>query len=310
MCVFAAMMGCGKEKKEREVSQTAAGQKQAGGGEKASDSIVGDSPYSPRLKLQGAALDSLRVMKKRFDITRDEYWEDRGGVLANLYFEVWYPVGRVTVTHGMYVIEELMPARKKFEDFFGQAPRELLVIRFPNELDGYKQLTGREWWYYSEIKGDSMTFVPIYILAKRGISPVAIPHEYYQWAVRKITQNGAPRWLEEGMASYLSGEGELLLNQMYEFSQGDVSMSPEKVEDVLQGEVDRRDSRIAYYRSYRMIQQLIDKHGEEKVKQAVVLIGQGNTLDQAFMRALNASYNAVLQEASDYTVDLTKKKKS
>lgn len=305
MCVIAAA-GCG-EKKEREVAER--GTKQTGGAESASDSAGLPYPSNPSLKLQGVVLDSLRAKKKRFDITRDEYWEDEGGVLANQYFEVWYPPGRTTVTHAMYVFEELMPARKKLGEFFGEAPRELLVIWCSKDLDAYKRLVNREWWYYSEIKGDSMTFSPVYILFKRGISPIAIPHEYYQWAIRKITQNGAPRWLEEGMASYLSGEGEILLDEMYEFRQGDVSMSPVRIEEVLQGEEDRRDSRIAYYRCYRMVEQLIDKYGEEKVKQAVLLIGRGNTLEQACTKTFNRDYAVVLQEVSDYAVDLTKKKK-
>ena len=306
MCVIAATAGCG-EKKEREVTEN--GTKQTGGAESASDTAGLAYATNPFFKLQGPVLDSLRVKKKRFDITRDEYWEDEGGVLANQYFEVWYPPGRTTVTHAMYVFEELMPARKKLGEFFGEAPLELLVIWCSKDLDEYKRLVNREWWYYSEIKGDSMTFSPVYILSKRGISPIAIPHEYYQWAIRKITQNGAPRWLEEGVASYLSGEEKLLLDQMYEFRQGDVSMSPARIEEVLQGEEDRRDSRIAYYRCYRMVEQLIDKFGEEKVKQAVLLIGRGNTLEQACTKTFNKDYAALLQEASDYSVDLTKKKK-
>jgi hypothetical protein len=86
-------------------------------------------------------------------------------------------------------------------------------------------------------------------------------------------------------------------------------MSPERIEEVLQGEVDRRDSRIAYYRSYRMVEQLIDTYGKEKVQQAVLLIGRGNTLEQACTKTFGKGYAALLQEASDYTVDLTKKKK-
>jgi len=308
MCVIVATAGCG-EKKEREGAENGTGKKQTGGAESASDTAGLAYATNPLFKLQGPVLDSLRVKKKRFEITRDEYWEDEGGVLANQYFEVWYPPGRTTVTHAMYMFEELMPARKKLGEFFGEAPRELLVIRCSKDLDDYKRLVNREWWYYSEIKGDSMTFSPVYILFKRGISAMAVPHEYYQWAIRKITQNGAPRWLEEGVASHLSDEGKILLDEMYEFGQGDVSMSPERIEEILQGEEDRRDSRIAYYRSHRMVEQLIDKYGEEKVKQAVLLIGRGNTLEQACTKTFNKGYADMLQEASDYTVDLTKKKK-
>ncbi|UCH83676.1 MAG: hypothetical protein JSW50_14675 [Candidatus Latescibacterota bacterium] len=258
-------------------------------------------------KLQGSALDTLRVKKKRFDITRDEYWETRGGVLANDYFEVWYPPGRMTVTHGMYVFEELMPARGKLQALLGTAPEELLVIKASYSLEAYKKSTGRDWWYYSVIKGDSMVMSPVFILERRGISHIAVPHEYYQWAIRKITREAAPRWLEEGMASYLSGEEKILIDQAYEFKSGEISMSPSRVEQILEHEPARRESRLAYYHSYRMVVKLIETYGEDKLKQAILLMGEGHTTADAFAEAYGIDYDDLLKVASDYEIDLTKK---
>lgn len=304
--VFAVALfaGCGGDKKEPEVAET-----ETPGAAKPGGTEFAYPPQNPLYKLQGSTLDSLRVKKKRFDITRDEYWEGQGGVLANKYFEIWYPEGGTTVTHAMYVFEELMPARKKLEQYFGQAPEELFVIRNTVEMDAYKRDTGRDWWYYSDIKGDTATFVPVYTLYKRGISPIAVPHEYYQWAIRKTTRHGAPRWLEEGLASRLANEGPLLLDQLYEFEGENLSMTPERIDEVLQGEEDRRDSRLAYYHSYRMVERLAEKYGEDKVKSAVTLIGVGNTVDQAFTTAFGADQATVVKEALNYPVELPKKKK-
>lgn len=310
LCVAAVLGSCGKEeqKEPEDVATT----------EQPADAVPGDlateverPSYWPKGRdkgeLQGNILDTLRVKKKRFNITRDQYWDEHGGVLGNDYFEVWYPVGRTTVTHGMYVFEELMPARKKFETFFGEVPEDLLVITSSPTMEAYNKSTGREWWYYSVIEGDSITFSPVFILFKRGISPVAVPHEYYQWAIQKITNYGVPRWLEEGMASYLSGEGKLLLDQMYEFKEDDTSMTPQRIEDVLQGEAARKESRIAYYHSYRMVGKLVDTYGEEKLKRAILAVGRGNTVNDAFKTVLGVDYDEALKIASDYEVDLTKK---
>lgn len=304
--VFAAALlaGCGGDKKQPESAQTG-----TSSGAKPGGTEFAYPPANPLYKLQGSQLDSLRVKKKRFDITRDEYWEGEGGVLANKYFEVWYPEGGTTVTHAMYVIEELMPARKKFEAYFGQAPEDLFVIRNTLEIDVYKRATGRDWWFYSDLRGDTATFVPVYTLYKRGISPIAVPHEYYQWAVRKITRHGAPRWLEEGIASRLSNEGPLLFDQLYEFEGENLSMTPERIDEVLQGEEDRRDTRLAYYHSYRMAERLAEKYGEDKLKSVVTLIGLGNSVDQAFTTAFGADQATVVKQALDYTVELPKKKK-
>jgi hypothetical protein len=301
ICVFAFVASCDKGGQEADVAETATSE---------GDETLSSYPEASAIKKpQGGVLDTLKAKKKRFNITRDEYWEIKGGVLGSEYLEIWYPAGGATVTHAMYMFEEIMPARQKYKALFGEAPSELLVIHISKELEPYKEETGREWWYYSEMRGDTLIFVPVYTLYKRGISPIAVPHEYYQWAIRKTTQHGAPRWLEEGVASYMSGEGDILFNQAYEFKDIVAAMdTPEKIEAVLQGEKERGESRIAYYRSYRMVVKLIDTFGEAKVVDAVVEIGRGNTLDEAFKKGTGKSYAEILEIASDYEVDLTKKK--
>jgi hypothetical protein len=299
--LFAVVTGCDKGEKEAEVART----DDTGGSEKPSF-----YPEANALKkLQGPLLDSLKVKKKRFNITRDQYWQTKGGVLANEFLEVWYPPGRMTVTHGMYMFEEVMPARDKYKAVFGEVPQEFLVMVISQEIEPYKEETGRDWWYYAEMRGDTLIYVPVYTLYKRGISSIAVPHEYYQWAIRKTTRHGAPRWLEEGLASYLSGEGDLLLDQAYEFRADVPAMdTPEKVEAALQGEKERGESRIAYYRSYRMVMKLIETYGEGKLVEAVKEIGRGNTLDEAFEKAVGKSYADILEIASDYDIELKKKK--
>ena len=160
MCAIALAAGC-SEKKVDESAKSGALKHGTGTPGNPSDTTGDFYATNPYFKIQGPLLDTLRVKKKRFEITRDEYWEDEGGVLGNQYFEIWYPAGRTTVTHAMYMFEELMPARKKFGEFFGTAPLELLVLKITKDLDEYKRLVNREWWYYSDMKGDSVTFSPV-----------------------------------------------------------------------------------------------------------------------------------------------------
>lgn len=274
---------------------------------------TGNEPYvrpdyypkaNPYGGLAKSTLDTLRRYKKTFEITRDEYWPETGGVLANQYFEVWYPPGRVTVTHGMRFFIEIMPARAKFAAFFGSAPEDPLIIYNMSELDVYRELTGREWWYYSVIEGDTMTSSPIFHLVKRSIVHLAVPREYYQWAVTKTSRDGAPRWLQEGLASYLAREHLLLTTQMYEFPERNEKYELAELESVLENETERAASRRAYYYSWRMVSELIDKYGEEKVRDVVVLLGQGYQLEEAFEEAFGESYDNVIAVATGYTLDL------
>lgn len=253
------------------------------------------NPYG---RISAAMLDTLRHLKKEFGITRDEYWDDTGGVLANDYFEVWYPAGRTTVTHGMRVFMEITPARAKFERFFGRAPEQPLVIHIPAHMENYKEQTGRDWWYYGDFRSDSLTLQPVWVLAKRNLASIAIPHEYYQWAIGRLTNYAATRWLEEGVASYLSDEGNLLETQIKEFSDEPHPMSPAKVDEVLIMEETRQDSRIAYYHAYRMVKQIVDEFGEDKLKDWLLAMGDGYDVDESCRRTFDVGYDDLLEKLS------------
>jgi hypothetical protein len=248
-----------------------------------------------------AILDTLRRLKKLHNVTRDETWTGKGGVLANDYFEVWYPEGRTSVTHGMRVLNDMMYARAELEGYFGQAPLEPLVVLLPPYLEVFTQWTGREFWFYSEIQGDTMTVQPVHILMRRGLIDYALPHEYFQWAVGRMTAFGAPRWLEEGIASYLCGEGKLVTDQLKEFPVESHAMTPERVEEVLVREESRQDSRIAYYHAYRMVKSLIDRYGEDTLKEMILLLSKGHTMDDACRESYGMSYPALLDVMADRT---------
>ncbi len=305
LCVLAAAAGCTRTGEQKDES---AGTPQDTVVATRKLSEMDPEQYIPRdratIGITPAIRDTLRRLKEHHRINRDETWKGEGGVLANDYMEVWYPEGRTAVTHGMRVFNVLMPALYKFKAYFGRTPDERLVINCSPHLKAYKQRTGREWWYYSHISGDTLTFQPVFVLVKRKIDGVAMPHEYFQWAIQKLSRYGAPRWLEEGIASYLAGEEDLLVAQMLEFPDATQEMSPGRIEAILDTEEKRKESRIAYYRSYRMVTKIVDTYGDDKLKQAVNLLGQGHGLDDAFKGAFGASYDEVVRVAADYSIEL------
>lgn len=297
VCLGVALAGCGGEK-ESEPVDTA--QSTPGG-------TADDRQVPQPLPLSGISqevVDTLRVLKTRFNISRDEYWRKTGGVLANDYFEVWYPPGRTTVTHAIRIFQQLVPARARLETEFQEVPVDPLVIYLTPDEEMYKKDTGREWWYYAVIKGDTITYSPLYPLVKRGIIDVAIDHEYYQWAIGKLSRGGAPRWLEEGLASHLCGEGDLLYSQIREFPDRTRSMRPSEIEGVLAEEATRGESRVAYYLSYRMVKKLADEYGEDKLRAVVLMLGRGYPLDETFETVFGMKYEEAVTFASDYEIEI------
>lgn len=281
------LCGCGKSSDEK--TETARAAQQDDG---RPDYLPPPRPENPMTQ---AVKDNMERLKKAHNITRDESFGEGAGVMANDFLEVWYPKGRMSITHGMRIFVDVTPARDKFEEFFGQSPSDILVVRVTAHMEQFKKWTQRDWWYYADIKADTMTYQPIYVMIQRGIVDMAIPHEYYQWALGKITGYGAPRWLEEGVASYLSDEGGLLARQLQEFPEESRVMSPARIEEVLVSEETREESRIAYYHSYRMVTSLVDAFGEASLKKVVSAMANGLSRDEAFQQAFGMSYEKTLE---------------
>jgi hypothetical protein len=261
--------------------------------------IGAERPKIPA-KIPAAVMDSLRAKKERYKVTQDTYWDDKGGILANDFVEVHYPPGPTTVTHGMHVLEQIVFAREKCRAYWGAVPGEKLTVICSPELEDFKKQTGRDWWNYSEIKGNTITFQPIYILHQRGLGEIAIAHEYHEWAIGKLTGGKAPRLLVEGLASYLSGEKVVLQQQVQQLPEDEKKMTPDEVERTLQKESKMEKSRVAYYHAYRLVTGIIARYGDKALQSVVKRLGEGAQLDEAFREACGKSYRDVLTQVADY----------
>ena len=243
-------------------------------------------------------LDSLRTMKASQGITRDEYWDDYGGVLANDVIEVWYPDGKVNVLQGAAMFKHAVAARKRLEKVFGRAPERRAVVICSGNVEVYVWSTGREWWTYSTIKGDTISVQAPIDLYTRGLLHVVGPREYYEWAVVQLSDGHAPRWLQEGLASYLAGEAVILEDYRQDFvALGPEAIPPAETERVLAAEKDRRESRRAAYNAYRMTEEIVKKHGEADLAAWVNALAKDADLDATAQAAFGVGYEALLADA-------------
>jgi len=251
-------------------------------------------------ELSEAEMDTLRAWKKRVGVHKDLYWDDYGGVVANDYCEVWYPVGNRTIEHGLYVMLRIRDARGNFREIFGTVPEDSLRVKLSRRMYEFEAETGRNWWHYSRIDGDQIVYQPVPVLYQRRLLPIVIAREYYRWAIRETSGGRAPRWLEEGYPSLLVGEKLVLETYLAEFPADPVKMSFADIEHTLKTGGDKKVDRFAYYSAFQMTRYLVVNYGSDKIVEAVLAMGQGKQAPDAFEAAFGKPYEKLMAEALSF----------
>jgi hypothetical protein len=252
--------------------------------------------------LTDAVLDTMRAMKERFSITRDEYWTETGGVLANDFIELWYPPGPVSVTHGMFAFGQLVAAQGSFNRYFGRDPADHLTVVCAETMPGFSDDTGLPWYVYAKVGRDEVVIQPIDVLYVRTLGEIAVQRTYYEWGINRLSAGRSPQWLKHGLSSLLAGEEQVLENQLGEFKDSPAKMPLDKIETALRKKKDRKAYRIAMYDAWRMARRLVAAHGEEKVAEVVLLLGREKKRDRAFETVFGQSYDEVASYAWDFKV--------
>ena len=256
--------------------------------------------------LNATEIDTLRRWKSELGVTRDEYWDGRGGVLANGWAEVWYPPGSLTVSHGMHVFKRVGAARSRTRILFGRVPDVRLTIICSTTLQSYSKETGYQWWQYARIEDERITFQPVIVLAKRGLVDIAPDREYYRWAIRRLSDDESPVWLEHGFASVLAGEGKVLKDNLVEFPDDPVLRPLDAVEKALKKYNVKKDSRIAGYNAFKTAEKLVSQHGEAAVAQMIAALGDGSSLDSASKRHLGEPWDDAVTSAVSWQIGWTR----
>jgi stage II sporulation protein D len=135
---------------------------------------------------------------------------------------------------------------------------------FVNETTGdYVGRSGLPAWTAAATKGNRMELQPLAILKRRRILETTVRHELVHTLVDIVSRGRAPRWLAEGLALHLAGEGRLLAR--YEPR---TRMSVEEIEKRLAapaGTMSANDLRTVYAAAYGEVKRLIKSEGEAGV---------------------------------------------
>ena len=165
------------------------------------------------------------------------------------------------------VLTTLETARADFLGRAGSASISIggiptLEIRLNESTGDFTARTGQPWWAAAATKGNRIELQPVGILKRRGVLTTTLRHELAHVVIDAVSHDRAPRWLEEGFALYLAGEGPTISRY-----QRRGTLTTEELEKRLERPGSQQDMRALYAEAYRAVFDLIRASGEASVWQ-------------------------------------------
>ena len=136
----------------------------------------------------------------------------------------------------------------------------LLDIRFNESTGDFTSRTGQPWWAAAATKGDRIEFQPLPLLKRRGVLWTTLRHELAHAVIDAVSHNRAPRWLAEGFAIYLAGEGRSFARYATK-----TKLTPEEIEKRLERPSSQPEMRVLYSLAYNQVAYLVQSETESGV---------------------------------------------
>jgi stage II sporulation protein D len=147
-----------------------------------------------------------------------------------------------------------------------------MTVRFPdlkifiNETTGdFVGRTGQPSWAAAATKSNLIELQPLQTLRRRRILETTLRHELVHVLVDSIGQGRTPRWLAEGLALHLAGEGRMVAR--YAPAR---QITTEDIDEQLISATSANNMRVAYAAAYSEVKRLIDKEGEANIWRRVM----------------------------------------
>jgi hypothetical protein len=243
--------------------------------------------------------DSLLSPIESYGLTIDDYHPVNGGVMANKDIALYYPPHELLRFVAVKSFGEILDGYDKIRAEIGRPAPGRIVIIGTKDLEEYAAITGKEWWYYATIRGDTIICEPLNILLKRwdpvtekSLASIGLTQRMAQMSLNRLSGGRIPAWLKEAIASYLADERAVLRMQIHQFEDQLIGYSPtvEELERSILAADDMALSRSSYFYAYRMLENLLEEHEFSAVKGFVRRLGEGATLDEASAAEFGVNY--------------------
>jgi len=135
-----------------------------------------------------------------------------------------------------------------------------MEIRLNENTGDFTSRTGQPWWAAAATKGNRIELQPVEILKRRGVLITTLRHELAHAVIDSISRNRAPRWLEEGFALYLAGEGPTISRYAPK-----TNLTADELERKLERPGSQQEMRALYALAYQKVIEVVRGSGEATV---------------------------------------------
>jgi hypothetical protein len=136
----------------------------------------------------------------------------------------------------------------------------LLEIRLNESTGDFTSRTGQPWWAAAATKGNRIELQPLRLLKQRGVLFTTLRHELAHAVIDALSHNRGPRWLAEGFAIHLAGEGQMISRYL---KRG--LLSEDQIEERWQRVSSQEDMRGLYAQAYILVLGMVRDQGEASV---------------------------------------------
>lgn len=141
---------------------------------------------------------------------------------------------------------------------FAAAPKIELFIH--DTTGSFVAATGQPAWVGGAARGRRIELQPLAVLARRRSLATTLRHEYAHVVVESLGGDDTPRWLAEGLAAHVAGEGAQLTRATPK-----TTMTLDELERRLASPSSAQEMRALYAAAYREVGALVREGGEASV---------------------------------------------